>query len=187
MLSWPPKPLGRLERGDELLISPGAQREGKQSAGGEGQGGGWSLPPPASAPSKLFNKQLACQPDVFPSLQPQRGREGTCLLLAAPPCALSRCQAGCSGTGWSLVQTGGDWRGNCAVNCSKFILEVTFLPLSPMSHLSAVFFSVAGFSWGAFSPFLTPYPSPSGIGISLGGSPCSHGAWFDPTDPTSFP
>lgn len=123
----------------------------------------------------------------LPCSRSEAGRGRACFLLHHPALCPAAQPAGCSGTGWSLVQTGGDWRGNCAVNCSKFILEVTFLPLSPMSHLSAVFFSVAGFSWGAFSPFLTPYPSPSGIGISLGGSPCSHGAWFDPTDPTSFP
>lgn len=107
MLSRLPKPLGRLERGDELLISPGAQCEGKQSTGGEGQGGGWSLLPPASAPSKLFNKRLACQPDVFPSPQPQRGREGTCLLLAPPPCALSRSPA--RRLQWSWVVPGANW------------------------------------------------------------------------------
>lgn len=119
MLSWPPKPLGRLEKGDELLISPGAQREGKQSAGGEGQGGGWSLPPPASAPSKLFNKQLACQPDVFPSLQPQRGREGTCLLLAAPPCALSRCPA--RWLQWYWVVPGANWGRLEGKSCCKLL------------------------------------------------------------------
>lgn len=84
----------------------------------------------------------------LPRSPSKAGRGRACFLLHHPVLCPALQPAGCSGPGWSLVQTGGDWSGNLVVKCSKFILEVTS---ALMSHLSAAFFSVLASPQGFFA------------------------------------